>query len=291
MPVDWAILALLVVVWGSAYALTSIAVQDFPPQVLVAIRLWIGVAVLGAACIAVGAKLPRLDDRTGWGVLVVIGVGGTLAPFLLISLAQTEVPSALAAIMIAGAPICTAMLSHLFVPGERLNRWRIAGVAAGFAGIAILFAPGLTGSGGASLGHLAMLLAAAFCYSAAGIMVRLTQPNLHPLAMSAGFVLTSAVAAVPLAWAALPAGGLAVSPGAWAAAAGLGVGSTALGSLLYVVVIRRVGPVFMSSAGNLVPFWSLLLGVVFMGEALPATVFAGLAVIVLGLWLVQRRAG
>jgi drug/metabolite transporter (DMT)-like permease len=70
---------------------------------------------------------------------------------------------------------------------------------------------------------------------------------------------------------------------------GLGVLSTGVANLVYVLTIRRVGPVFMSNVGNLAPFWSILVGALAFGEALPATTFAALAILLFGVWLVQRQ--
>lgn len=288
---DWALLATLIVVWGSAYAMTHVALNDFAPMVLVALRLVIGAAVLGSVCFAMGQRLPPVTALKAWATLTLIGLVGTLVPFGLISEAQARVPSALAAIYIAAAPLAVALMAHLVVPGERLSVMRAVGVLLGFCGVLVLFAPGLSGGGGAAGSPLdqLMLLAAAVSYGTASILVRLTQPDLHPIAMSFGFVLVSALIAIPAAVLLEPDLSVSAGPVAWLCVAGLGLGSTAIGNLLYVIVIRRVGPVFLSNVGNLVPFWSLLIGAVVLDESLPATVVAGLAVILAGIWLVQRR--
>jgi drug/metabolite transporter (DMT)-like permease len=292
---DWALLAVLIIVWGSAYAMTHVALEGFAPLVLVAIRLVIGAAALGCVCLAQGERLPPLRDWKAWLSLLAIGLVGTLLPFGLISEAQARVPSALAAIYIAAAPLAVAVMAHVLVPGEKLSFLRAIGVLLGFCGILVLFAPGLAGAPAAGtsalggLGDQLMLLAAAVFYGTASILVRLVQPNLAPIAMSFGFVLVAALVAVPVAWVVEAPQTLAAPPLQWACAIGLGLGSTALGNLLYVIVIRRVGPVFLSNVGNLVPFWSLLVGAVLLGEALPGTAVAGLAVILAGIWLVQKR--
>lgn len=290
---DYALIGLLIVVWGSAYAMTSVALQGFAPMVLVAFRLVVGAAVLGIVCALLRAPLPALRNWRAWGALALVGVAGTLAPFGLISHAQERVPSALAAVYIAAAPIVVAILAHFAVPGEKLDLRRALGVVLGFGGIVVLFAPALLGggSGGAGLGDQLMLLAAACCYATASILVRLVQPDLHPIAMSFGFVLISAVLGIPFAIAEWPAAGMAPTTVQIACAIGLALGSTALGNVLYVVVVRRVGPVFLANAGNLMPFWSLLLGAGLLGEAVPPTLVAGLAVILVGIWMVRKRAG
>lgn len=292
-PGDFGLLAVLIVLWGSAYGMTFVAVEAVPPAVLVCLRLWVGAMVLGLGVRVIGAPLPRLGDARAWGVLALIGACGTLLPFLLISFAQTRVPSALAAVFIAAAPLAVAVLSHVFVPGERLNWRRAAGLVVGFAGVCLLFAPALIegGVGAASLSDQGLLLLAAVLYGATSVIVRLTGPAMHPVVMAFGYVGFAALMSVPPAVLAWPAGGLPVEALHVAAILGLGIGSTGVANFVYVQAIRRVGPVFMSNVGNLAPFWSLLIGAVFLNEALPSTLYAALAVILLGVWLVQRRGG
>jgi drug/metabolite transporter (DMT)-like permease len=292
---DWGLLATLVILWGSAYALTHIGVEVFPPAILVGLRLMVGAAVLGLGVIGFKGRLPAFADRRTWAMLGLIGACGTLLPFLLISQAQKNVPSALAAIYIAAAPLTVAVLSHLFIPAERLDMRRASGVLVGFVGVCFLFAPALLakGMGSASALDQGLLLIAAVLYGTTSFLVRITSPNVHPVVMAFCFVTLAALMSVPLMVLSWPetgfAGAQAPQARHWLAVAGLGIGATGLANLVYVLTIRRVGPVFMSNVGNLAPFWSLLLGVVFLGESLPPTAFVALALLLGGVWLSQRR--
>jgi drug/metabolite transporter (DMT)-like permease len=288
---DWGLLVALVLLWGSAYAMTHIGVEVLPPAVLVCARLTIGAVVLGIAALIFKVQIPPLKDTKTWAALAVIGVMGTLGPFLLISIAQKSVPSALAAIYIAAAPLVVALLCHVFVEGDRLTWSRAIGIGVGFAGVCLLFAPALMDHSlnAAPLGAQGLLLIAAFLYGATSVTVKLANPNTHPIAMSFGFVAFAAMASLPLAAAAWPPTGLVLEGRHIWAVLGLGVASTGIANLLYVMSIRRVGPVFMSNVGNLAPFWSIILGSLAFAEALPPTTFAALAIILAGVWLVQRR--
>lgn len=288
---DYANLALLIILWGSAYGMTHVGVEAVPPAVLVSARLTIGALVLGIGVLVLRAPVPPLRETKTWGVLALIGACGTLLPFLLISIAQKNVPSALAAVYIAAAPLTVAVLCHMFVPGERLNLRRGLGLVVGFGGVCLLFAPALLaqGTGGASLPDQTLLVVAAFLYGSTSVIVRLAGPATHPIVMAFGYVGLAALMSLPLAAASWPPEGLHVEGRHIAAMLGLGIGATGIANLAYVQAIRRVGPVFMSNVGNLAPFWSILIGAVFLGEALPPTLYAALAVILIGVWMVQRR--
>jgi drug/metabolite transporter (DMT)-like permease len=288
---DWLLLAILVILWGSAYAMTHVGVEALPPALLVSSRLTIGSLVLGVAMVVMRAPLPAVSDVKTWAALSLIGATGTLFPFLLISTAQKSVPSALAAIYIAAAPLTVAILCHFFVPNEKLNARRALGVAIGFGGVCLLFAPALlsTGLGGASIQSQILLLVAAFLYGSTSVMVRLVNPSLHPVAMSFGFVTLAAIFSIPFSVASWPGEPIHIEMRHILAILGLGALATGLANLLYVLTIRRVGPNFMSNVGNLAPFWSMLVGAVAFGEALPATAFFALAIMLGGVWLVQRQ--
>lgn len=289
---DYGILAILVILWGSAYGMTHIGVEVLPPALLVSARLTIGAVVLGIGVIAQRASLPALKDAKSWGALALIGATGTLLPFLLISTAQKTVPSALAAIYIAAAPLVVAILCHFLVPSEKLNAKRAFGVAVGFGGVCLLFAPSLmdTGLGATTLTSQALLLFAAFLYASTTVMIRLVNPRLHPVAMSFCFVALAAVFSVPFSVAAWPKEAIIMEPRHILAVLGLGVLATGLANMLYVTSIRRVGPIFLTNVGNLAPFWSILVGAIAFNEALPVTTFAALAILLIGVWLVQRRS-
>jgi drug/metabolite transporter (DMT)-like permease len=199
--------------------------------------------------------------------------------------------ASLAAIYIAAAPLAVAVLCHFFIPSEKLNAKRAIGIGVGFCGVCLLFAPAVLdhGLGATPIMSQLLLLIAAFLYASATTLVRLVNPQLHPVAMSFGFVTLAAIFSWPFAIAAWPGGGVVLEPRHIAAALGLGALCTGVANLLYVIVIRRVGPIFMSNVGNLAPFWSILVGAVAFGEALPATTFFALAILLFGVWLVQRQ--
>jgi len=57
-----------------------------------------------------------------------------------------------------------------------------------------------------------------------------------------------------------------------------------------VRVITTAGSLFMSLTSYQVPIWSVLFGVLLLGEALPPQLFIALALILLGIAVSQSRA-
>ena len=67
----------------------------------------------------------------------------------------------------------------------------------------------------------------------------------------------------------------------------LGIVPTAFAFIIKVAVIRSAGPSFMTLTNYQVPIWSVLFGSIFMGETLPTTLYLALALILLGVAIIQ----
>jgi drug/metabolite transporter (DMT)-like permease len=289
---DWRNLAIVTALWGSAYALTHEAVMTVAPTWAAAGRLLAGALMLAVMVRVMRLTLPPLADARTWGLLVLIGTVGSTAPFVLISTAQTEVPSGLAAIFIAGAPILLTLAAHFVLPDGRLTLRTAAGVALGFAGVFLLFLPTLDGQGQGALAAQVKLVAAAACYAALGLMVRLMAPSLPPVVMAFGFTAGAAVTAVLVALVLPSAPVIAGASPSWAsllAILALGLGATGWAGVLQVEVTRSAGPVFLSMVGYLAPFFSVVLGALLFAERLPPTALLALLAILGGVALAQYR--
>jgi drug/metabolite transporter (DMT)-like permease len=285
-PLDWLVLAGLVIAWGSAFGALKIAVHDIPPAWNTVVRLWVASAVLGAVCLMQRERLPALLPRPApaWGYYTVIGLIGMALPFFLFAFAATGLPSAVNAICNGASPIFTALLAYLWLREEQMGPRRALGVGLGFAGLVVLVAPRLLHGVSVETLALAAALTGAALYAVSNIVTR----KAPPVASSVGglmMCLTGAVAATAATFALEPLPAAAPSWQAVASVAGLGVFSTALGSVGYVFLIKRQGPVFMTMAIYLAPLWATALGVMLLGERPGWPAYAALALILGGVAL------
>ncbi|MEM7026141.1 MAG: DMT family transporter, partial [Pseudomonadota bacterium] len=105
----WLLLAALVVMWGSGFMMTDIAVRDFSPSVMVTTRLVLGAVLLTGLVYLRGRRLPW--DGRFWVFSVLIAVTGTCAPYWLIAFGQQRVDSGLAGILMGIMPLTTMVLA------------------------------------------------------------------------------------------------------------------------------------------------------------------------------------
>lgn len=153
-PLKWphraklvAAFAALYVVWGSTYLAIRVGLQaEMPAALFAGFRLVpAGLLLLGFAR-ARGASLRiRLDEyRIVATVGILLLVGGMYSTFL----AERSIPSGLAALIVALLPLWVA-LAESFIPGmDRPTARGYLGLVVGFAGLAVLMAPRLTGIAG-----------------------------------------------------------------------------------------------------------------------------------------------
>src|SRR5215468_2478741 len=163
---DWAMLLGLALAFGSALFFVKLALASFGPLTVALIRVALGALILIAVAVLQGHALPRKGAT--YASLLIMGALNNVIPFGLICWGQTHIESGLAAILNATTPIFTVLAAHA-AGQERLSLRRLAGVALGFLGVAVLIGP-------AALGHLdptdlaeIAVLLAAVSNAAAGI--------------------------------------------------------------------------------------------------------------------------
>jgi drug/metabolite transporter (DMT)-like permease len=286
---EWLLLIFLVFLWGSAYPLTRLAIGEISPVIVVSMRLWIGAISLYLVCKILGKHIPSFYDFKAWGSMAATGIVGSLIPFSLVSFAQIHVASALASIYLSATPMAAAVMAHFLIKGEKIQTKSGLGVLLGVLGVVILFAPsfGDVKSANSPIWAQLMLLIAAFCYAGALIIVRLTSPKIDAIAISFGFVFCSAIVSIPFAIIAILHQVPVFASKDLMGILALGIGPTAIASILYVRLVHKIGPVLVANFSNLVPFVSIALGFVFFKEQIPATAGLALLVILGGVYLVQ----
>jgi drug/metabolite transporter (DMT)-like permease len=273
----------LALIWGVSFYFIKIGLRDLAPASLVVGRLASSVVVLGALATARPAWFAGWWRY--WRLLALLAVLNYLIPYVLIAWGETRIASGLASILNATTPLFTVVLASQWrgEGHEPFTAQRVAGVALGFVGVAVLVGPAVLGALGASvpgiLGEAAVLIAAA-SYGVAALVSRRFRgaPRLvGPLGSQlAALVMTLPLAAVWSPPARLP--GLA----ALAAVVELGVFGTAVAFLLFFWLINHVGPTRASIVTYLLPCTALFWGALLLGESVTWYAIAGLALVLLG---------
>jgi len=284
------LLGSLALMWGSSYLFIKIGVETLPPLSLVFLRVCVGLAILAVVVAATRTTLPR-DART-IGHLAVLGAVNIAIPFWLIGWAEQHIDSGLAGILQSTAPFFTLVIAASFVHDERITRGRLAGIGLGFVGILLLSVESFSelGSPGGPerLAGLLAVVGASLAYAIGNTYARRNLRSTRPLVLSIGQV-GWAVALVGLL-ALLVDGGVTLPAVPEAAFSVLWLGAVGTG-FAYIVFFRLLtgwGPTRASLVAYLLPIVAVALGVVVLGETIDALFVAGAALIVGGVWVVNR---
>ena len=284
----WALLGYLVLVWGFAFALIAIALESFHPLFIVWCRLWMGALVVW--CVWRWRQQRWCLGREWWPRLTLLSLTGNIIPFSLIAWAEQSVPSAEVGILMALMPIATLLLAHWLLEHESLTRRRFAGVVVGFAGVALLVGDDLlsAGASGQWPGQVATLLAT-ISYAFNGVYAK-RLPAENPVALSVGtLAIGSLLLAVPALWAQLAGPGFDVTAGATSVLVVLGVMATGVATWCYFVVVTERGPGFLSTINYLIPAVAFGAGTLFLAEPWGWEHVMALAMILIGVSLIQVR--
>jgi len=287
---DWLSLLALTGMWGSSFLFTKIAVSALPMETVVSARLGIGALVLLPLMLGLSRPLPR-GGRL-WLYFVLIALVGNLLPFSLITWGQRFIDSGLAGILMAVMPLATLALAHLFVPGERMTRYRIGGFLLGFCGVVVLIGPEALLAIGGDHGPLLPMLAVlggALCYGVSAILARL-RPASDAVSTAAVVTGLAALMSLPASYNLGVINVAALSASVAGAVLFLGLLSTALSLVIYFRLIQSAGPAFTSQLNYLIPVWAVGIGVLFLNEQPTVAHLGGLGLILGGI-LLSRREG
>lgn len=288
-PTEWAMLIALSVLWGGSFLFIGIAVKAVPPLTIVLARVGIAALALNLVLRLSGQRLP-IDGRF-WVAFAIMGLLNNLIPFSLIVWGQARIPSGVASVLNAMTPVFTVIVAHFLTSDEKLTGNRLAGVALGFAGVAVMIGPAaVMGLGADVIGAVAVLLAA-LSYAFSGIFGRRFRGyGLSPLVAATGQLTATTAMMTPLAllveqpWT-LPTPGL----GPVAAIVALALASTALAYILFFRILTAAGAVNLSLVTLLIPVSAVFFGAIFLNEAIAARHLAGMGLIGLGLLAIDGR--
>ncbi len=282
--------AAIYIIWGSTYLAIRYAIGSIPPFLMAGARFTIAGSILFVWARSRGAPAPERRHWVGAGVVgVLLLVGGNGG----VVWAEQRVPSGLTALLVAVVPVWTVLVEWVSAGGQRPRFRVVLGLVAGFAGVALLVAPG-RGGGGVQVDPVAalVLLVASASWSIGSVYSRRAALPASPRMATAMEMLVGGGCL-------LLAGVVSGEVGRLAPAA---VTRESLLGLLYLIIfgsliafsafvwlLRVSTPSRVSTYAYVNPVVAVLLGWAVAGEALTPRVVLAAAVIVGAVVLITSR--
>lgn len=280
----WFLFSLMGVVWGIPYLMIKVAVGDLSPAMVVFTRCALGALLLLPFAIRQGDLIRVV--RTHWRPMLAFACIEIIGPWFTLTDAERHLSSSTAGLLIAGVPIVGVLLARFFGDTERLGVRRVAGLALGLSGVAVLTVPHLTGGDARSLGEVLLTVLG---YATAPLIAARWLKDVPTLQLTAPCLTLAALVYAPAAAATWPS---AVPSGqVLASLAGLGVICTALAFVAFLELIKEVGPTRSTVITYVNPAVAVAAGALFLNEPLTSGILVAFTLILAGSVLATATAG
>ena len=280
-----------VVIWGGTFIATKIALQEVSPATIVWVRFAIGVVILGAAMLA--RKQFAIPEGSDLAYLALLGfLGVTFHQWLQATGLQTAQATTTAWI-VATTPVFIALLGWLVLK-EKFGPLRILGIALAAFGVLLIVSKGDLAS--LASGHFGttgdfLIFISAINWAIYTILAR-RELGRHPAARMIFFVMLFGWLFTTV-WIFGFGPGLSelphISVQGWAAILMLGIFGSGLAYIAYNDALQALPASQLGVFLNIEPLVTTLLAAVMIGEAITLLTLVGGAVIILGVWLVNRK--
>lgn len=270
--------------WAICFPLISVGLAASPPMTFAAMRALISGAVLLIVAQALGR--PAITGKTLWGGVVLVGLTATSLGFFGMFYGGGRVSPGLATVIANTQPLIAAVLAWGFL-NEQLRPLQQLGLAAGFGGIVLIGAPGLSGSESQTMGMI-LIMVGAVGIAVSNVALKRMAGRVDPL-WAMGWQLV--IGGVPLGLLALAV----ENPAAveWSVSftfnlIALSVVGTAAAFCLWFSLLRRASLSQLNVYTFLTPIFGLAMGSLFFAEQLHGLSVAGVALSLLGIYWVSR---
>ena len=281
---DYALLALLALIWASAFFNIKIATYSFGPITIAFLRVFFGAVPVLLLCYYKNIKIEAFSKDWYWFAL--IGFINLVAPFFLIAYGIKSVQSNLAAILMSTTPLSSTILGHFYLKNEKFNFIKTFGILIGFSGILYLFSDNLLIDENNFISALLILLGST-CYVIGGVLTlqiskKKNENVTGSILIWAVIILIPLVSLIEQPWNITPRLDSVVS------VIYLGLVSTGIAWLLRFRILVKNGLIFQSQVSYLIPIFGTILSYIFLKEIITIKVLISLIAVIVGIYFVKR---
>lgn len=281
------LLALTVTFWSFNYVVSKLALREFPPMLLVSLRM----ALAGGLLIPVYA-LNQSPNSSIWSwrelrVLVPLGIGGVAGNqfFFVFGIARTSV--AHAGIVIALSPILVLLLAAC-IGQEIVSTRKLLGMGIAFTGIIVLQLGRVQGSSATIAGDLIVLLGALSFASFTVFGKALSKRHGGIAVNTVAYVSAGILLAPMLAWQGRNFQFTTVSSLGWLSVFYMAAFSSVLSYLMYYYALTYIPASRVSGLSYLQPVLATLMAIPILREPVGPGLLLGGSLALAGVYVTER---
>lgn len=279
-------LAILAILWGPSFLFIKIAVEEIEPLTLATARIGIAAVIINTYLVLSGKKYKISNAKLKH--LAIVGFFSQALPFTLINWGEQYIGSGLAAILNGLTPISAILIAHFATGDDRMTMEKVVGGLLGLIGLGILVFPDMQLGMVGSVAGIAAVVIAAISYGIGAVYARV---HLKGLCVKNATGMQLWLATIYLLPIALYVDGPILNQLSWqaiTAVLALSTVGTALAFVLFYQLIEKAGPSFASFVTYLVPLFAVILGILFLQEAISQEVFWGATLIMSGAMIMNK---
>ena len=282
--IDYILLAVLALIWSSAFFNIKIATYSYGPVTIAFLRIIFGAIPVVGLCLFKKIKIEAFSKDWHWFAL--IGMVNLVIPFFLIAYGVQKVQSNLAAILMASTPLSATILAHFFTKNEKINYRKIFGVLLGFSGIVFLFSDNVLINENNFLSALIIFFASTF-YVIGGLLT-LKISNKKNENVTASILIWATIFLIPITAYSEQPWNLNPSMESTISVIYLGIVATGFAWLLRFRILITNGLVFQAQVAYLIPIFGIILGYIFLKEVITPKVLVAVAAVIIGIYFVKK---
>ena len=280
-PLDWVLLVIPGLIWGSSFYFIDIGLDSFAPGLITPMRV-----LFGCITLSLIPKARKPVPKKAWPNIVVLSLVWLAIPLTVFPFAEQHVSSSVTGMLNGATPLFVAVVASVIA--KRLPpRGQILGLTIGFGGVVLIALPSIRESSSSFFG-VVLILGALVMYGFALNVASPLQQLYGSLPVLLRAEMVAVVLLVPLGLYSLINNDRPFSWWPFVAMIALGVLGTAMAHYAMVTLSGRIGSTRAAGSLYLMPAVSLVLGVFVNHETVAPLAVAGSAIAVLGAYVLGR---
>jgi drug/metabolite transporter (DMT)-like permease len=284
---------LLGVIFGSNVVLARFSTGQFAPTTYSGLCLLIASLAYGLVYLfrVGGRKWPR--DRALWRHAAISGTLDIAIPMILMVTALQYLSSGVVSTLATINPVVIVLLAHYFLPDEPLTVHKILGVVLALCGAVLLTifgGSGLSDIGQANLLGYILVVVSMLTAGGAAVYIRRYMREINPFDAASARTMVATLVVVPISLLIAGFDLSAVDQSGYIVLGIVGTIGTFFAFLLGFYNVQRFGAGPASVAAYVVPVVATLGGVLFLGEQVTPGMLASMALIIIGIAVLNQRA-
>ncbi len=280
----------LAAAWGGAFSLLKYNLRTIGPVTEMAAR-----ALVAFVALVLLAIILKKDLRSGfknWFGYLVFALLGMVQLWLADAYGLKYISPGLASVLVAVAPLTTFVITAIILRDDKIGVSNVSGLIIGLIGLILVIGLHNITSGGSELLGVVLVVGGFILFAVNGVLAPRLVKKGDPIIATTHYMGMTAVILIALAF--IIEEPLQMKWGLDNIAVEIIVGliPTAGGFVGFYYVIRHAGPLFASTTFYMMPVFGMLFAVVFMGEKTGVSQIAGIGLVIIGLYLINRgKAG